>query len=90
MLMILLLHIVVALASIGYATLTFFTPSKAKLQASYGLVALTLASGTFLVASSGSHILEACTVGLVYIAGVSLALVAANNKLAVATRRINK
>jgi uncharacterized BrkB/YihY/UPF0761 family membrane protein len=77
----LLLHIVVALASIGVSTYSFFAPSQAKLRLSYALVGVTLASGTFLVVSSGAHILQTCLTGLIYVGGVSIALVGARHKL---------
>jgi len=80
--MILLLHITIALASVGLTTYAFFNPSQVKLHASYGLVALTLISGTYLVVSSGAHILQACVTGLMYVGAVSVGLVAVRYKLA--------
>lgn len=79
--MILVLHIVIALASIAYTTLTYFTPSKSKLRVSWSLVALTLASGTWLVISMQSALLHSCMTGLIYLAVVSAGIIAAQQKL---------
>jgi hypothetical protein len=43
-----------------------FAPSKKALRLSYALLGMTLASGTLLVAMSGTHILQACMMGLFY------------------------
>jgi hypothetical protein len=80
--MILVLHIVAALSSLIVTTLAYMLPSKAKLHASYALMALTLASGTFLVVSSHAHLLQACTTGLVYVGAVSVGIVGVRRKLA--------
>lgn len=80
--MILILHIAIALSSIILSTYAFFAPSKRLLGSSYGLVGLTFVSGFYLVYMVPSHVMEACTTGLVYLAIVSLALIAARQKLA--------
>ncbi len=80
--MILLIHISIALASVAYATYAFFSPSKTKLRVSYGLVAATIITGTYLVAISPAHMIQACTSGLIYIGVVSVAIVSAQRKLA--------
>jgi hypothetical protein len=79
--MILILHIVIALSSIAYATLTYFTQSKNKLRASWSLVILTIASGTWLVVSTHSALLQSCVTGLIYLAVVSAGIIAAQQKL---------
>ncbi|MEK7152663.1 MAG: hypothetical protein AAB834_01840 [Patescibacteria group bacterium] len=84
--MALLLHILIALSSVGYATYVFFSPSKSKLRVSYGLVALTLGSGTYLVWSTKAPILQSCMSGLMYISAVSLIIAATYYKLARATK----
>ena len=80
--MILIFHIFVALASLALSTVLFFAPSVRKLHVTYGLVALTLGSGTYLVAASPAHMLQACVSGLSYLAAVSVGIVAARYKLA--------
>lgn len=79
--MILVLHIVIALSSIAYTTFTYFTPSKNKLRISWMLVALTIASGTWLVISAHSALLQSCTTGLVYLTIVSAGIIAAQRRL---------
>jgi hypothetical protein len=79
--MLILLHILIALSSLIFSGYVFFSPSKRKLNVSYGLVALTLASGTYLVIATNSAILAACTSGLLYLSCVLTATVAAHRKL---------
>lgn len=79
--MTIVLHVLIALSSIAYAGYTFFAPSKNKLRVSYGMVALTLITGTYLVVSTGSPLLSACTTGLLYLAVVLSGLAAAHRKL---------
>jgi hypothetical protein len=81
--MLVLLHVLIALASVGFTTYLFLSPTRTKLTVSYSLVGLTLASGTYLVVSTKAHVLQACLSGLVYIGVVSAAIIAARNKLAV-------
>jgi CDP-diglyceride synthetase len=73
--MILPLHILISLSSLVVAAYTLYAPSKNALSSSYTLVILTLVSGTYLVASSPSHMAQACMSGLVYV-GVVFALIA--------------
>ncbi len=80
--MILLLHVFIALSSIAYSTYAFFAPTARKLHVSYGLVAATLASGTWLVVSTHASLVQSCISGLVYLATLSVVLVAARYKLA--------
>lgn len=69
--MILLIHIVIALTSIVSTTALAARPSAAKLRLSYALIALTLASGTYLVLSMHASLLSSCVTGLVYL-GVAM------------------
>lgn len=78
----LLLHILIALSSLGVTTFLVFSPSKVTLRISYGLAASTLTTGTYLVVSSGSHMLEACAMGLFYLGVTSLGILKARQKLA--------
>ena len=87
MITVLLLHIIIALSSVAYTTYLFFAPSQTKFYVSYGLVALTIASGTYLVVSTSTPILKVCTTGLIYIAVVSIGIVAAHRRFARANIR---
>lgn len=80
--MILVLHIAVAIASMAAATFVLFNPSKNGLKLNYGLLAATLASGTYMVATMSVHILQTCMSGLLYVGVVSALLYAANRRLA--------
>lgn len=76
-----ILHILIAFTSIGYAGYTFLRPTKLKFYSSYILVAGTLLSGTFLVVSNPSHLASACVTGLIYLGVVAFGLVNAYRKL---------
>ena len=80
--MITALHILIALISIGHITYTFTRPTKKQLYVSYGTVALTLMSGILLAVVTPSHMMQACTSGLVYLSVMSVAIIATNVKLA--------
>lgn len=79
----LLLHILIALTSVGFTTYLYFSPTQAKLKASYGLVALTVATGTLLIVATGAPILKTCITGLLYVGAMSVVIVMARHKLAV-------
>jgi len=66
--MILLTHIIIALSSLVATTFMAISPSMRKLYVSYGLIAATLATGTYLVISTHISILHVCTTGLTYLA----------------------
>ncbi len=80
--MILITHIIIALASIFYSTYLFASPSKAKLHLSYCLVVLTLVTGGFLVFLQPSQMTQACASGLAYTAFMLVAIVASKKRLA--------
>jgi hypothetical protein len=80
--MIVILHVIVALASIAHITYAFTRPTRKQLNLSYGLVGMTFISGFFLVIASPSHMIEACTVGLVYLGIMTIGIIATNAKLA--------
>lgn len=88
--MLLVLHITVALASMGFTGYAFFSPSKTRLRVSQGFVVATLASGTYLVVSTHANIVQACATGLVYIAVVSFGIVVASKKLALESSPVTK
>ncbi|HUS26351.1 MAG TPA: hypothetical protein VMY99_03320 [Nevskiaceae bacterium] len=85
--MAIILHVAIALSSISYATVAFFQPSTVKLRISYGLVTATVASGTFLLVAAPSHMIESCTVGLLYLGIVVALTFSARHKLARVTNK---
>lgn len=88
--MILLLHISIALSSLAYTTYLLFQPSNRKLLVSYGLIAGTIASGTYLTITAPSHILEACVMGLLYTAITLFGTVRVRRTLVVQRARDNQ
>jgi hypothetical protein len=80
--MIILIHVIIALTSIVLASLTFFKPTMKKLIASYGFIFATIATGTYLLISIPSHILQSCLMGLAYLMVVSAATVATHVRIA--------
>ena len=86
--MILLLHIAIALSSIALSTYVYFQPSRATLYASYGLVGATFMSGFYMVMTNPVHLMQACVSGLIYLGVVSLALLAARQKVAIIEKTV--
>lgn len=78
----LLLHLVIAFSSLGFTTYLLLRPSERKLQISTGLILGTLGSGSLLVITTPSHLMESCIMGLVYLAVTIAGMVAARQKLA--------
>jgi hypothetical protein len=74
--MIILIHVLIALSSIGVASFTFFKPSINRLIASYGLIIATVASGTYLIFSMSGSILKSCLTGLFYLTVVTIVTIA--------------
>ncbi|MEO8691370.1 MAG: hypothetical protein ABI397_01135 [Candidatus Saccharimonas sp.] len=83
--MILITHIIIALASVTIASLGFFRPSNNLLNLSYGLIAATVGTGTYLIFAYPAHMLSSCTAGLAYVGVVSVLTYYAKRKLAAVT-----
>ncbi len=79
---ILFFHICVALAGIVMSGLALLRPSARLLRFSYGAVALTFASGTYLVIAGPAHLVSSCISGIIYLGVVSAGLVPARMRLA--------
>jgi hypothetical protein len=80
----LFLHVIIALTSLSFSGYVFFYPSASKLRISYALVTGTLLTGSYLLASAPSHMLEGCVMGFFYVSLVTLATVYAHRRLAAA------
>lgn len=80
--MIVLLHVIIAVSSIAFASYNFFRPSFSKLYASYGLIGATFVSGVALIVTSHGHMLESCTMGLLYFSAVSVLTIKTRTRLA--------
>lgn len=80
--MVILLHVAIALSSIVLAGYILIRPSQKGLNASYLMMAATLGSGFYLVANAPAHMIEACLMGVAYLAVVSMMTVASRTRLA--------
>lgn len=74
--MIVLIHVIIALASVALSSITFFKPSNNKLAVSYGLIIATVGSGTFLLLTTTGDILRSCLTGLFYVTVVTIVTIA--------------
>lgn len=79
--MIVLIHVLIALSSVGIASLTYFKPSIKSLLVSYGFIVATVASGTYLIISMSSDILRSCLTGLFYVTVVSVVTIATHLRI---------
>jgi hypothetical protein len=80
--MLLIIHVSIALSSIVVTGLAFFRPSRQKLVTSYGLVGLTLVSGTALVITTHSPLVSSCVTGLAYLTVEMFGIILTQRKLA--------
>ncbi len=79
--MIILMHVMIALSSIAMTTAAYISPTNTKIRVNYSLIAATLITGTYLVISTHSGLISACTTGLLYLGAVSLGTYFAKRKL---------
>lgn len=62
-----MLHIAIALVSLGVSIAGLAIVSRRLLHVSYGLIAATVLSGTALIFVDGVNMLHVCMSGLVYV-----------------------
>lgn len=87
--MLLIFHVIVALAGIGLSTYAYISPAAGKIRLAYGAVLLTIASGTVMTVIDHLSILSVCLSGLLYVGFTVSGLVAAQRKLARQERTID-
>lgn len=80
--MILLAHIIIALSSLFVTAYAFISPTQTTLKASYALIGLTIATGTYIAVANPTHMVQACVSGLIYTGVVMVGIVAVRRKLA--------
>ncbi len=80
--MLLLIHIILAISGIVFATYSAFAPSKKRLAISYALTIATLISAGFVVLASHTSFGHACLSGLAYLGVVSVGIVIAQKRMA--------
>lgn len=85
--MILPIHIIAALGGLLWSTAALVAPSRSKIQATYCLTLLTIASGTYLVITQHSSILHGCLTGLVYTGFTTSGALAGSYRLARASAK---
>ena len=73
---IVLIHVIIALSSVGIASFSYFKPTLKRLYTSYGFIVATIASGTFLILTTSGSILRSCLTGLFYVTVVSIITIA--------------
>jgi hypothetical protein len=78
---IVLTHVIIAVASIALSSVTFFKPAMQRLIASYGLIIATVASGTYLLMTTPGNILKSCLAGLFYLTVISLVTIATHVRI---------
>lgn len=78
----LILHIIIALSTVGVSGFTLLKPTKTKLYSSYLLTAATFITGTYLVVAKPAHLVSACITGLIFLGVVGMMLFLANRRLA--------
>jgi hypothetical protein len=88
--MMILLHVIIALCSVAYATYLVVSPAKASFGAHYTFIVLTVLSGTYLIVAASVNMLKTCTIGLLYLGFVSVMTFVAQNKLASIAARQHK
>ena len=79
--MIILIHVIIAFTSLIIASFAFLQPTVKKLIISYGFILATVGTGTYLLVTIPSHILQSCLSGLTYLTIVSIATIAAHIRL---------
>ncbi len=80
--MFLIVHILIALASVGYSTLSIFAPSNKKIKINYIFLGGTWASGFLLVFQNNVSFGHLCLSGILYTGVVTLNIFLAKRKLA--------
>lgn len=79
--MIVLLHVLIAIAGIGVASYSLLKPSTKKILTSYGFMIATVASGTFLLLTTPANILKTCLTGLLYLTVTLTITIAAHYRM---------
>ena len=78
--MTIIIHVLIALASIAMASYACIQPTQIKLRATYILAASTLMTGFYLVLTMPAHMLQACTSGVIYLSVMIAAIAIARKR----------
>jgi hypothetical protein len=77
-----ILHVLLAVASLIVSSINFFSPSTKKTTVSYGLATSTLVSGVLLILVNNASVLRTCLTGIVFFGVVTALNQVASRKLA--------
>lgn len=80
--MLLLSHIIIALAGMAIVAIAYIAPTKTRLTTSYIFAGMTFITGTILTVANPSHLASACITGLIYFGIVGVAIAATRARLA--------
>jgi hypothetical protein len=80
-LMLILVHVIIAITSCVCTSYIYFSPSRKKITTSYFLIAATLGTGSYLIMSKPSHMVQSCIVGILYICFVTAVTILARLKI---------
>jgi hypothetical protein len=80
--MVLVIHIIAALSSVGLTGINYVWPSKIRLIVDYGLVAITLATATYLIWTNPKDLVSSCISGITYLTIVLIGILATQRKMA--------
>ncbi len=88
--MIILIHVIIALAGIAATSLTALFPSGVRLKVSAMLIAATFATGTYLVVHLHVPLVQACESGLAYLVITTAFMAVGMRRLALAKQRAQR
>lgn len=77
-----ILHVLLAVASLVLSSINFFNPGAKKSIGSYGLATATVASGILLIVVNHASIVRTCLTGVIFFAVVIAMNQVASRKLA--------
>lgn len=80
--MIIVLHVIIALTSLVWATIGYIRPTNTNLRVSYALIALTFITGFYMVMMEPAQMLRTCLSGVTYLAIASVGVLLTRRKLA--------
>lgn len=75
-----LLHVIIAISTVGLAGISLLKPTKLNLNLSYLFTAMTFATGTYLVIISPANLVTTCISGLVFLSVVGAVLYTARQR----------
>lgn len=79
--MVLILHIIIALSTVGVSGFTLLRPNKKILHVSYALTVGTFITGGYLVIMNPGHLVSSCVTGLTFLGVVGFMLFSARRKI---------